>query len=254
MQTRSYSLAENGPIRFGVIGAGWFASRRHIPDIAKHPNAILTALCRRDPEALETLKRHFEPECVFTEWRNMLEECPLDAVVIATPHDFHFEPAKAALERGLHVLLEKPMTIDPQEARELCSLAQAKGLHLSVAVNPPFWAHCHRIRGAITEGRIGNVEGISLFWSGDARPLFGRAQVPNDLPGIVPPSLFRSDTSRNGGGYLIDGGSHLISEIFWTTGLKAIKVSCHMDSTPNDIRACVSLTLENGGVATFVTI
>jgi predicted dehydrogenase len=220
----------------------------------KHPDAHLAALCRRDPSALETLKRHFEPEAVYTDWRSMLYNCPLDAVIIATPHNLHFEPAKAAIEHGLHVLLEKPMTINPAEAAELCAMAQSNGVQLSVALNPPFWAHCHRIRGAIADGRIGKVEGISLFWSGDARPLFGRAEVPGDLPGIVRPSLFRADLAANGGGYLIDGGSHLISEILWTTGLRAQAVSCHMDSTPGDIRSSVALTLENGAVATIVSV
>src|SRR5438034_11401550 len=101
---RSEPVAEQIALRFGVIGAGWFASRRHIPDIVKHPDARLTALCRRNPEALETLKRHFAPEHAFSDWREMLEDCPMDAVVIATPHDLHFEPANAALEHGLHVL------------------------------------------------------------------------------------------------------------------------------------------------------
>jgi predicted dehydrogenase len=247
-------VAEHVNVRFGVIGAGWFASRRHIPDIVNHSEATLAALCRRNPAELDTLKRHFEPERVYADWRAMLNDCPLDAVVIATPHNLHFEAAKAALERGLHVLLEKPMTIEPSEARTLCETARSNRLYLSVALNPPFWAHCHRIRGAISDGRIGEIEGISLFWSGDARPLFGRAEVPTDLPGVVRPSFFRSDPDINGGGYLIDGGSHLISEILWTTSMKALNVSCHMDSTPSDIRSCVSLTLENGAVATIVTI
>ena len=247
-------MLDSEQVRFGVMGAGWFASRRHIPDICKNPNAVLSALCRRDPAALDTLNRHFQPEHVYTDWRECLEKCPLDAVVIATPHNLHFVPAKAALERGIHVLLEKPMTIQSDEAHALCELARDKGLHLSVALNPPFWSHCHTIKGAISDGELGSIEGISFFWSGDARPLFGRAAVPGNLPGVVPPSLFRADTDANGGGYLIDGGSHLISEILWTTGFRATRVSCQMDSVPNDIRTAVNLTLSNEALASIVSL
>src|SRR5262249_2574376 len=136
------------------------------------------------PSALETLSHHFHPETTFTDWAEMLLECPLDAVVIATPHNLHFEPAAAALDLGIHVLLEKPMTVKSYEARSLSAMARDRNCRLSIALNPPFWAHCHRIRGAIQEGRIGDLEGISFFWSGDARPLFGRTAVPDNLPGV----------------------------------------------------------------------
>jgi predicted dehydrogenase len=247
-------MSTDQPVRFGVIGAGWFASRRHIPDIRSHPEAGLAALCRRDYEQLQRLRRQFEPERSFQDWQEMLDQCPLDAVVIATPHNLHFAPARAALERGVHVLVEKPMTIDPAEAWELARLARSKGLSLAVALNPPFWAHCHRIRGAIQEGRIGEVEALTFYFSGSAAAVFGDAPLPADLPGVVPPTLYRSDPEQCGGGYFIDGGSHLVSEVLWVTGLKAIAVSCHMDATPSDRRAALTLTLENGALATIVTL
>src|SRR5437763_172643 len=153
-------------LRIGVIGAGWFASRRHLPDIMRHPDLELTALCRRDPEALALLREHFPCPETYTDWREMLERCPLDVVLIATPHNLHYEQAHAGLERGLHVLIEKPMTIQSSEARVLCDVAGASGLTLAVALNPPYWAHCHGIRDAIRSGRIGEVEAVSFFWTG----------------------------------------------------------------------------------------
>jgi len=241
-------------VRFGVIGAGWFASRRHIPDIRNHPEAELAALCRRDPEALERLRAHFRPEAVFTDWREMLDRARLDAVLIATPHNAHFEPALEALERGLHVLIEQPMTVAPEEARALCRLADEKGLTLGVALNPPYWAHCHRIRSAIAHGRIGALESASLFWTGNSRYVFGEAPKPPDLPGLVPPTLFRADPGQCGGGCLIDGGSHLVSELLWVTGQAAVAVSCQMDSLPSDRRAVLAVTLEDGAVATICSV
>jgi len=247
-------VAAGAPLRFGVIGAGWFAARRHIPDICAHPDAVLAAICRRNATELAVLSEHFKPKAKYTDWREMIERCSLDAVLIATPHNLHFEPAWAALERGLHVLLEKPMTVDPAEARELCRLADEQKVHLSVALNPPFWAHCHRIRGAIRDGRIGTVESISMYWTGSAAHLFGEAPMPADLPGLVKPTIFRGDPELCGGGYFIDGGSHLVSEILWVTGLKPVRVSCIMDKTPSDRRTALVIELENGGLATIASL
>jgi predicted dehydrogenase len=237
------------PVRIGVIGAGWFASRRHLPDIQRNEHAALSALCRRDGEALKRLADHFAPETTFTDWREMLDRAELDAVLIATPHNLHYEPAKAALERGLHVLVEKPMTVHASEARELAQTAKERGLVLTTALNPPFWAHCHRIHAAIHAGRIGEVEAIDYFWTGNADMVFGRAPIPADLPGLVPPTLYRANADQCGGGYFIDGGSHLASDLLWSTGLRVTDVSCMMDSLPTDSRALVSLRLGNGAAA-----
>lgn len=238
-------------LRIGVIGAGWFASRRHLPDIQAHPELTLAALCRRDTEALARLVARFAPEETYTDWQEMLERSRLDAVLIATPHAFHYAQARAALERGIHVLLEKPMAVRAEEARELRDLAAERGLMLGVAFNPPFWAHCHRIRGAIQAGRIGQIEAADLFWTGNAAYVFGEAPKPADLPGVVPPTMYRADPQLCGGGYLIDGGSHLVSELLWTTGLRAVRVTCLMDRLPSDRRATLALVLENGAQATI---
>jgi len=244
----------NETLRMGVIGAGWFASRRHLPDIQAHPELTLASLCRRDTSALARLAERFAPEQTYTDWEEMLDRSQLDAVLIATPHSLHYEQARAALERGIHVLLEKPMAVRAEEARELRELAVKKGLVLGVALNPPFWAHCHRIRGAIQAGRIGQIEAVELFWTGNAGYVFGETPKPADLPGVVPPTMYRADPQLCGGGYLIDGGSHLVSELLWTTNLRALRVACLMDRLPSDRRASLVLELDNGAQATILCV
>jgi predicted dehydrogenase len=241
-------------LRFGVIGAGAFASRRHIPDILRNDNAVLAALCRRDEETLRRLAEHFEAERAYADWRRMLDECPLDAVVIATPNNLHFEQAKAALEHDLHVLLEKPMTVRADEARELHRMAEERGLRLAVALNPPYWAHCHAIRRAIQGGRIGEIESLGFYWTGNSGVVFGDTPMPADMPGPVHPTLYRADPAQCGGGCFMDGGAHLVSEILWVTGLRATRVACLMDDTPSDRRAALAMTLGNGAVATIGSV
>lgn len=243
-------------VRLGILGAGWFASRRHIPDAVKCPSVTLTALCRRDADSRQRMAEKFgiSAEQAFESWEVMLDKAELDAVLIATPNNLHFAQAKAALEHGLHVLLEKPMTITASDANALVVLANEKGLKLADAVNPPYWAHCHRIRRALQNPDMGEVESVAMYWSGTSGFLFGKGERPDNMPGVVPPTMYRADPEQNGGGYFIDGGTHLVSEVLWVTGLHARRVTALMDSTPQDMRTALCIELENGAIATLSSI
>ncbi len=244
-------MASETPLRLGVIGAGWFASRRHCPDILRHPETALSALCRRDAAELQKLAAHFEVGHCFTDYRELIHSGLVDAVVVCSPHHLHYEHTLAALEAGLHVLLEKPITIDPAEGRRLVELAAARGLVLVVGQNPPYWSHCRLLREQIAAGALGTIESAHVHWVGNAKGVLGLEALPADLPGVVRPSLFRGDAAQNGGGFLMDGGTHLISELLWCTGLRVAEVSAVMDDADWDVRAALSARLSNGALATL---
>ena len=151
-------MATHNPLRLGVIGAGSFASRRHCPDIVAHDDATLTALCRRSRPELERMGQAFGVNALFTDYGDLLASGQVDGVVICSPHDLHYEHTRAALEADLPVLLEKPLTIDPGQGRELVKLADARDLVLLVAQNPPYWSHCHRLQQIIVGDLIGSGE------------------------------------------------------------------------------------------------
>lgn len=241
----------NIPVRLGVIGAGWFASRRHCPDILKHPEAELTALCRRDAGELRKMADHFKVDHCFADYRELIHSGLVDGVVICSPHHLHYEHALAALECGLHVLLEKPIAVQPAQGRGLVALAAEKNLALVVAQNPPYWSHCRYLREQIQQGKIGELESAHLHWTGNARGVMGLEPLPADLPGVVRPTLFRQDPAQNGGGHLIDGGSHLICELLWCMGLRVEEVAAQMDNPSWDLRSSLSARLSNGSLATL---
>ncbi|MFC1717005.1 Gfo/Idh/MocA family protein [Candidatus Poribacteria bacterium] len=241
-------------LRFGVIGAGSFTSRRHIPTIIDSPYAELVALCRRNEEMLRKIADHFNCPNTFTDYRRMLDEVEMDAVLVTTPHALHYEHARAALEKGLHVMIEKPMSLKADEARELAGIAKDKGLVIVVALNPPFWSHTAYLRQAIRSGVLGEIEGVDINWVGNAEHVFGLTPMPDSMPGVVPPTLFRADPKLGGGGHFVDSGSHLVSELLWTTGLKAREVCALMDDSEFDMRTNVNLTMENGAVCTISNI
>src|SRR5688572_9797425 len=118
------------PPRIGVIGTGWWASQYHIPSLLTYDGAALVAIADNDPKRLDLARKTFDVEHVFADAQELIASDLVDGVVIATSHDAHFPLAAAALEAKLHVLVEKPMTIEPVDAWRLVELAEANGLHL----------------------------------------------------------------------------------------------------------------------------
>jgi len=220
-----------------------------LPALVSSPRAEVVALCRRDPVALDKMGDHFGVTRRYSDWQQMLDEVEMDGVLIATPHALHYPQAKECLERGLHVLLEKPMATTSAEARKLLALAREQQKALTVALNPPYWAHDHYLRQLREEGAFGALEAVEVVWVVDVRPLFGKAPVSSNLPGVVPPTLFRGDASLSGGGFFMDGGSHAVSEILWVSGERVIEAMALMDDPDMDLKASVSMRLEGGGIA-----
>ncbi len=93
----------------------------------------------------------------------MLDLPGLDAVVIATTPNMHYAQAKTALERGKHVLIEKPMTFTAAEAKELCDLAEAQGVQLLISCPWHFTPHGIEVREMIRRGDLGEIRMISLL-------------------------------------------------------------------------------------------
>ena len=110
------------PIRIGIIGFGKIAADQHVPSIAANPRLELAATSSRSGQGVAT---------TYSDWRKLLDEVEgLEAVAITTPPSVRYEIARAAIEKGLHVLLEKPPAVTLSEVEELSCLAEAKGVTL----------------------------------------------------------------------------------------------------------------------------
>ncbi|KAK3254211.1 hypothetical protein CYMTET_36569 [Cymbomonas tetramitiformis] len=241
---------QESAIRVGVIGAGSFASRRHCPDIIAHPKAQLTALCRRNDIELQKMAGAFAVEHTYTDHSQLLTSRLVDAVLVSSPHNLHYEHTKAALENGLHVLLEKPLCLDSRDARRLVELASSRNLRLLVAHNPPYWRHCRHLREQFQGGRLGNLEAASLTAVGNFLGVLAREPLPDKIPGVVAPTLYRGDPLQNGGGYLMDGGPHLLCELLWCTGRHVAEVSAQVDDAAFELRYVLTLRMDNGALVT----
>ena len=106
---------------WAIISTGLHVEQKIAPAINATPDAELVALCRRSREELDRLARHFGVARTYTDFGRMLDEAALDALLICTPHALHYEQTRAALERDLHVLVEKPLALTTEQAEDLCN-------------------------------------------------------------------------------------------------------------------------------------
>lgn len=129
----SAASASGGPLRVGVMGAGWVATTRHIPSYRRHPDAEVTAVYDRRPERAEAAAA----KSGATSYRDLdaFFGQGLDVVSVCTPPWLHAEHAIEALSRGVHVFSEKPMALNAADAQAMADAADRAGRLLCVSHN-----------------------------------------------------------------------------------------------------------------------
>lgn len=141
-------------LRVGLVGYGFASKTFHAPLIAGTPDMELAAISSSDAG-----KVHADwPSVTVTDDPHKLFDDPsLQLIVIPTPNDTHFPLAKAALNAGKHVVVDKPFTVTLSQARELNALAKAKGLLLSVFHNRRWDSDFLTLKALLAEGTLGEV-------------------------------------------------------------------------------------------------
>lgn len=145
-------------IKLGMIGLGRF-SRLHLQCIKQIPGLALTAVA--DIDAARAAQVAAEWNCKdYADWRRMLAETKLDAVIVLTPETHHMEPVVAALEAGCDVFVEKPLAVDSASARHMVEAAERAGKLLTVGHVCRFDARYTEIRRAIEDGKLGKLRSL----------------------------------------------------------------------------------------------
>ena len=144
----------NADVRVGVIGYGYWG-----PNIVRNFQALdkaqLVAVCDKSPAALKRAARVCPGVDLTTDFSHVLRSPDIDAVAIVTPVWTHYELAKAALENGKHVFVEKPFTSSTWQAEELIELAARKGLQIMVDHTFLFSGAVRKIREIVDSGTLG---------------------------------------------------------------------------------------------------
>jgi len=142
-------------VRIGVIGLG-IMGEQYTRIYNAHPLATVTAVCNRSRKRLDEIGDKYGIKARYTDYAEMLGGGPIDAVCVATPDFAHYEPVKAALLAGKHVICEKPFTTALSEADQLLALTrQHPELRLQVAFNHRWLSSYHHGFTTIRQGAIG---------------------------------------------------------------------------------------------------
>lgn len=149
----------NDKIRVGLIGYGYASKTFHAPLIMGTPGLELAAVSSSDETKV---KADWPAVSVVSEPRHLFNDPHIDLIVIPTPNDTHFPLAKAALEAGKHVVVDKPFTVTLSQARELDALARSTGRVLSVFHNRRWDSDFLTLKALLADGVLGEV---SLFES-----------------------------------------------------------------------------------------
>ncbi len=219
-------------VRLGFIGAGWWATAYHLPRLAARDDVEMAALCRLGRAELTEVRDRFGFRFATEDYRELLDQ-PLDAVVISSPHGLHYQHAKAALERGLHVMVEKPMTLRASEAWELVDLAEARRLHLLVPYGNNYLPFVEEAARLVTAGLIGTIEYVTCHMASPVRSLLtgeGLERGPNDQGMYSPDPNTWANPTVSGGGYGHAQLTHALGMLFFLTPLRAARVYAEMSA------------------------
>lgn len=148
------------PLRWGILGPGLIA-RRFAREALSHTAQVITAVGSRTPGRAEVFAREFDIEKAHGDYGSLVSDPDVDAIYVATPHSHHREHALLAIAAGKHVLIEKPMTRNADEAREVFAAARAAGVFAMEAMWTAFLPHVLELKAVVERGEIGPVVGLA---------------------------------------------------------------------------------------------
>jgi predicted dehydrogenase len=240
-----------GKARIGVIGAGWWAVVNHIPVLKEIKDCEIVAVNRLGAVELAEVQKTFGIAQGFEDYRAMLDKVPMDGVVISSPHVLHHEHARAALEKGCHVLVEKPFTTNAADARALVGLAAESEREILVAYGWNFKPWVEEARRLI--GGVGKIEHVVLQMANALEDLFA-GQPMKETEGAMfrPPPSTWADPKRAGGfgwGQL----THALGLLFRVADLAPAEVFAMTGQSPAgvDYYYAAAVRFENGATGSL---
>jgi predicted dehydrogenase len=242
-------------LRLGVIGAGSWAVASHLPNFAQRRDEVeFVGVARKGRELLQKIKDDWGFEVASEDYRDVID-AGIDVCLVSSPTAFHHEHAKAALEAGAHVLVEKPIAKEPAEAWDLVETGERAGRHLVCSFGWNFLPMLQDAKRLIEEQGIGEVEHLVVHMSSATRELLSSTGAyPAAAPEAVPEPATWTDPSVSGGGYGQAQLSHALGLALWMTGLRGDEVFAYMstilDSPVEHYDAC-SIRFTNGAIGTM---
>lgn len=239
-------------MKVGIIGAGGIAQKLHLPQIAALPDMQVTHLSGRKESRLRALAERFEVPHWSTDPQALLADESLDGIIIATPHPQHVPLGLEVLAAGKHLLMQKPLCGDLQEANDF--VAAVEESTATVLVMPHFAPEIYETRALVEGGVIGKPSGANCRTSHGGPEVY-YSEVRDGF-GETDTDLWFFDAQRASVGALFDMGVYAVAALVATLGtVKTVMGLCATLDKPTQLEDTATLILqfENGAIATAET-
>lgn len=234
-------------VKLGIIGIGNMGSAH-----AKHiynngtKGLKLVATCDKSPYRRDYCKENFKDVLVFDNYKALIDSGSVEAVIIAVPHPLHADIAMYALEKGLHVLLEKPVDVTVTKAKKLNELAKKSDKVFAIMFNQRTNEIFIKAREIIKSGVLGNIKRNSWVITNWYRP-----------QSYYDSGSWRASWRGEGGGVLINQSPHNLDLWQWICGepteITAIISYGKFHNIEVDDEATIYAKYANGATGTFIT-
>ena len=192
---------ENKILKIGVISCSNMA-KGHMRGVIRHPKAELVAICDTDVEKMNATGELFGIERRYEDYKELLAQPDIDAVIIVTPDRLHKEMAVAALEAGKHVLCEKPLALTREDCVDIANAVKKSDRKFMVGQICRYTPAFKAAKEIIDRGEIGEL-------------MFVESEYAHDYEKILKPGNWRWDPLRNG---VVGGGCHAVDLLRWVAG------------------------------------
>lgn len=228
-------------VRFGVAGFGSHAVKRLMPGFANARNCTVTALTRRDPERARASAQQYGIAQTFTSTAEMCASPDVDVVFVATPDALHLADVLEAARHGKHILVEKPMAMNGEEAVQMVEAARAAGVLLGVAHVMRFEESVRWFRNRIASGAIG-------------KPVLARAAFVAPL--LHSARTWINDPTMATGGPLADIGVHCFDTLKYVLNddVRGVMAQAHYDQHWSVEASGTTLFQFNGGTLATMSV
>ena len=219
-------------MNWGILATGSIAAS-FVQDLQLHGHKVVAVGSRR-LESAERFAKQFGIARAHGSYEGLVADPQLEAIYVATPHAMHAANAKLALHHGKHVLIEKPFTINANEAAEVIDLAAQRNLIVMEAMWTRFLPHMLRIRDIVASGVLGTIRSIVVDHTQD----------------ITDDPEHRLNTLSLGGGALLDLGIYPVSFIWDVLGAPdSVAASAIFKSTGVDAQVAAIFRYDNQAIA-----
>ena len=198
-------------LRIGIVGLGRVASKTHIPVLRSIANVELVAGAEINSMRAERVKSLFGLASVYYDYEDMCASEDLDGIYVCLPNFLHKDACMKALERGLHVLCEKPMGVSVDEAKDLFEFARGKGLVLMPGYKKRYATNFAKAKRMIEDGLLGRIIQVQ-----------GTFMTPGPYISWDPKSDWYLDEKWHG--VIYDSGCHIVDLLLYLIPREVLEI------------------------------